>query len=115
MDSLAHARMQLLADQACRVVCVFYKSGNCVLLPLQPGMDYQQFIHWAHNHGFEWIGVMALMKTSSLDGQPLVEHEFVSGVAEETVQRARDLFTEDLAADSTAAVRADSLVSEIVA
>jgi len=115
MDPHAHARMQLLANEASRVVCVLYKSGNCVLLPLQPGMDYQTFINWAHNHGFEWIGVMALLKMATPDGKPLIDHEFVSGVAEETVHRARELFTEDLLADVAAALPAESLASEIVA
>lgn len=98
MDPQSHTRMQLLANQARRVDCVFHKGGNCVLLPLQAGMDYQRFIEWASNQGFEWIGVVALMREDTLGGNPIVQHEVVPGVSEDTLQRARKLFTEDLIA-----------------
>jgi len=103
--------MQLLANEARRVDCVFHKGGNCVLLPLQPGMDYQRFMEWASDRGFEWIGVVALMRKGMPDGEPLIEHELVPGVSEETLQRARALFTEDLLADTAAGLA----VSQIVA
>src|SRR5512146_634666 len=98
MDAQAHTRMQLLANQARRVDCGFHKGGNCVLLPLEAGMDYQPFIEWASNQGFEWIGVFDLMQKDTPDGEPIVQHELVPGVSEETLRRAKNLFTEDLMA-----------------
>lgn len=111
MDIQSHTRMQILANDARRVDCVFQKRGNCVLLPLQAGMDYQRFMEWASSQGFEWIGVVALMRKDTPDGEPLIEHELVRGVSEEMLRRARALFTEDLAADTAAGLA----VSQIVA
>ena len=111
MDIQSHTRMQILANEARRVDCVFHKGGNCVLLPLQAGMDYQRFIEWASNQGFEWIGVVALMREDTPGGEPIVQHEVVPGVSEEMLQRLRTLFIEDLAADTAAGLAASQIVA----
>lgn len=98
MASQAQLRMQLLAKDAELATVAFChaRSNRFLLLPLEDygSPDFTAAVTQAMKEGFVMLALIALRSTA--EGQPRIEDEAMPGASDENVQKARQLFRDQL-------------------
>lgn len=95
-DPQTQIRMQLLAKDADIAVVAFChaKSDRFILLPLEDygSPNFTAAVAEAMTDGFVMLALIALRSTP----EPLIEDEAMPGASDESVQKARQLFQDQL-------------------